>query len=114
MRRRPLGDHHHLEAGSYKVPSNYNLEQVVALLEHNISGPEVTVTVPEGYTDKQIVSVIFNMGANATTTSLKLDGAPGTLANTPVDLLTGQPANIDPHAINLGPGSALVLDWTKK
>jgi alpha-amylase len=66
------------------------------------------------YTGQQIVSVIFNMGAKATTTSLKLDGAPGTLAQTPVDLLTGQPINIDPKAVSLPPGGTLVLDWTAR
>jgi glycosidase len=65
-------------------------------------------------TDQQIVSALFNAGANAATFALQLDGAPGTLSKTPVDLLTGQPANIDPASIHLEPGAALVLDWTPK
>src|SRR5262249_28413492 len=64
--------------------------------------------------DKQIVSAIFNVGANPATFALKLDSAPGTVAKTPVDLLTGQSADIDAASLHLESGTALVLDWTPK
>jgi alpha-amylase len=66
------------------------------------------------YTDSQIVTAIFNIDLKAATISLKLDKAPGKLAATPVDLLTGRPAKINSQALTVQPGQGVVLDWTPK
>ena len=64
------------------------------------------------YTDGQIISAVFNLGLAATTVSLDLAAAPGPLAAQPKDLQTGATLTLDPQALTLEPGQALVLDWT--
>lgn len=51
-----------LEAGQYQVPKAATTEDIVALLTHNQSGTSVTVTVPPGYTAKQIGAVVEKKG----------------------------------------------------
>ena len=86
-----IGGHHHLEAGSYKVPGNYDMAHVVALLEHNLAGPEVTVTVPEGYTDKQIAQLLEQKRLFAQPLYLAAERLP----TWNQDFLAGRPASSD-------------------
>ena len=51
-----------LEAGQYQVPRGASTEDVVALLTHNQSGTAVTVTIPPGYTARQVGAVVQKKG----------------------------------------------------
>ncbi|MEA2683389.1 MAG: hypothetical protein QOK05_1717 [Chloroflexota bacterium] len=51
-----------LEAGQYSIPGGASLADIVALLSHNQSGTSVTVTIPEGYTAKQIGALMEKKG----------------------------------------------------
>ncbi|HEY8740259.1 MAG TPA: endolytic transglycosylase MltG [Candidatus Dormibacteraeota bacterium] len=51
-----------LEAGQYNVPPGDSMADVVALLSHNQSGSSVTVTIPEGYTSKQVGALMEKKG----------------------------------------------------
>ena len=51
-----------LEAGQYQVPKGTSTEDIVALLTHNQSGTAVTVTIPPGYTAKQIGALAQKKG----------------------------------------------------
>jgi len=50
--------HSKLEAGNYQVPGGYSMAQVVALLEHDARGREIPVTIPEGWTARQIAELL--------------------------------------------------------
>lgn len=63
-------------------------------------------------TDEQIITAFFNIGLQAATVRLNLDTAPGPLAATPTNLLTGAPEPVDVEAMTLEPGQFLLLDWT--
>jgi UPF0755 protein len=54
--------HRNLEAGNYQVPGGYSMADVVALLEHDIRGRQISVTIPEGWTDKQIARLLQAKG----------------------------------------------------
>jgi UPF0755 protein len=51
-----------LEAGQYDVPGGTSMADIVALLSHNQSGTSVRVTIPEGYTAKQIAALMEKKG----------------------------------------------------
>ncbi|GAC1334157.1 MAG: endolytic transglycosylase MltG [Candidatus Dormibacteria bacterium] len=47
-----------LEAGQYSIPGGASMTDITELLAHNQSGTTVTVTIPEGYTARQIGAVL--------------------------------------------------------
>lgn len=51
-----------LEAGPYTIPGDTSLADVVALLSHNQGAAAVTVTIPEGYTARQIGALMASKG----------------------------------------------------
>ncbi|MFN2465384.1 MAG: endolytic transglycosylase MltG [Candidatus Dormibacteria bacterium] len=51
-----------LEAGQYQVPGGSSMADIVALLSHNQSGTAVRVTIPEGYTARQIGALLEKNG----------------------------------------------------
>jgi UPF0755 protein len=51
-----------LQAGPYTIPGGTSLADVVALLSHNQEAAAVTVTIPEGYTAKQIGALLAKKG----------------------------------------------------
>ncbi len=63
-------------------------------------------------TDDQIVMAIFVIGKKDATVSLDLSSAPGPLAETPINLVTGEPLALDVTAVALKAGEFLLLDWT--
>ena len=50
-----------LDAGQYHVPGGASMIEVAALLGHSLAS-EVSVTIPEGYTSKQIADVLQQKG----------------------------------------------------
>jgi len=63
-------------------------------------------------TDDQIITAFFNIGLKASTFSFDPTTAPGPLADTPTNLVTGAPQPVDATAITLEAGEFLLLDWT--
>ena len=63
-------------------------------------------------TDDQLILALFNISLNAATFSFDPATAPGPLAATPLNLVTGQPQALDPAATTLEPGAFLLLDVT--
>ena len=51
-----------LQAGHYAVPGGLSMVQVIALLEHNQSGSEVSVTLPEALTSGQQAALFAAKG----------------------------------------------------
>jgi UPF0755 protein len=51
-----------LQAGQYTIPGGTSLADAVALLSHNQAAAAVTVTIPEGYTAKQIGALLAKKG----------------------------------------------------
>jgi glycosidase len=63
-------------------------------------------------TETQTLAVFFNIGLKDATVSVATDTAPGLLAETPINLLTGQPEPLDLSALTLPAGAFLLLDYT--
>ena len=51
-----------LEAGQYTIPGGSSMADIVALLAHNQNGTSVSVTIPEGYTARQIGALLAKKG----------------------------------------------------
>jgi UPF0755 protein len=53
---------HRLEAGHYLLDRPISMAGVVAILDHSAKGRQVTLTVPEGFTDRQIADLLHAKG----------------------------------------------------
>ena len=51
-----------LEAGQYSIPAGATVSDVAALLAHNQTGTSVRVTIPEGYTARQVGALMAKKG----------------------------------------------------
>jgi UPF0755 protein len=51
-----------IEAGHYQVPGGLAMDEIAALLSHDQGGASVKVTIPEGYTAKQIGTLLEQKG----------------------------------------------------
>lgn len=77
------------------------------------AGPEPGVWAFWRFAKGEIIAVVLNLGQTPATATLDLLTGPGALrTQPPTNLLTGQPAELDPAAITLQPAEALVLDFT--
>ncbi|MDQ6748868.1 MAG: endolytic transglycosylase MltG [Candidatus Dormibacteraeota bacterium] len=51
-----------IEAGQYDVPGGSSMADIVGLLSHNQSGTSVKITIPEGYTARQVGALLEKKG----------------------------------------------------
>ena len=51
-----------LEAGQYSIPGGATVVAIAAMLAHNQTGTSITVTIPEGYTTRQIGALLAKKG----------------------------------------------------
>ena len=51
-----------VEAGQYTIPGGASIVDITALLAHNQGGSSVTVTIPEGYTARQVGALMAKKG----------------------------------------------------
>jgi UPF0755 protein len=79
---------HRVQAGRYVIARPTTMASVVALLEHNQAAKQVSVTVPEGFTAKQIGALLQGKGMFSADAYLSAQTG-GTWSQ---DFLAGRPA----------------------